>query len=169
MNEGGRGRSRLRLVRFRIVKERVESPETITPRPHHRPHGDLFSAAYGINESGQIVGVSRRYYSNELRAILYDETGAVHDLNELVVNLGDWTLREAVDINEGGQIVGYGTIGTQTLRHAFLLTPVGSPPPPLIPEPSALIIWSALATLGIGVGWCRRVGRAGQRHLVNSE
>jgi MYXO-CTERM domain-containing protein len=33
---------------------------------------------------------------------------------------------------------------------------IDEPAPPVIPEPSTLIIWSLLASLGVGLAWWRR-------------
>jgi probable HAF family extracellular repeat protein len=44
------------------------------------------------------------------------------DLNDLVSNGSGWTLTYATAINQGGQIVGYGTTPDR-LIHAYLLTP----------------------------------------------
>jgi probable HAF family extracellular repeat protein len=76
------------------------------------------SFANGINEWEQIVGRS----SNS--AFIY-ENGAMLDLNTLIDPAEGWNLQEANDINESGQIVGWGFNGFQT--RAFLLTPVPVP------------------------------------------
>jgi probable HAF family extracellular repeat protein len=43
------------------------------------------------------------------------------DLNNLIPSGSGWVLQVANGVNDGGQIVGNGTIGGQT--HGFLLTP----------------------------------------------
>jgi hypothetical protein len=47
------------------------------------------------------------------------------DLNSLVTLPAGWTLTEAWDINNAGQIVGYASFNG--LNRAFLLTPVPEP------------------------------------------
>lgn len=88
-----------------------------------------------INESGLVVGMTEGTARNPGKAYMFD----INDLNT-VVNLEDlvvgglfdngWqTLFFANDINDLGQIVGYGkTLSGQT--RAFLLTPVAAVPVP---------------------------------------
>jgi probable HAF family extracellular repeat protein len=96
--------------------------------------GRTRSQAFGINASGQVVGTVFNSGYNDQHAFLYSDSTMI-DLNALVDQLSGWTKVYARDINDSGQIVGYGLIGGET--HSFLLTP--------IPEPSAL------ALFGIGV------------------
>jgi len=72
------------------------------------------SEAYGINNSGAIVGSSGR------RAFVW-QSGKMQDLNALIPAKSDWVLEEARAINNKGQIAGNGTLHGQP--HAFLLTP----------------------------------------------
>jgi hypothetical protein len=53
-------------------------------------------------------------------AILY-ERGVVMDLNSLIDRDLGWDLQWAFDINEFGQIVGYGVLGGNV--RAFVMTP----------------------------------------------
>jgi probable HAF family extracellular repeat protein len=83
------------------------------------------SVAYGINASGVIVGSSEINVAvpPKSHAFVYDGTNQMYDLNTLVADLPtDWTLVEAHGINDGGQIVGWGTTPLGE-THAFLLTP----------------------------------------------
>lgn len=80
------------------------------------------SEAYAINNAGHVVGTSGDS-SGRPRAFLYD--GTIKDLNDLIDNALGWTLTHASDINNSGQITGYGTIGGE--EHAFLLTPIPEP------------------------------------------
>ncbi len=75
--------------------------------------------ARSINNRRTIVG-SIRSPSGVQIAFLYRD-GVMIDLNTLLPNGSDWVLNEASDINEKGQIVGYGTY--QGLQRAFLLNP----------------------------------------------
>jgi probable HAF family extracellular repeat protein len=69
---------------------------------------------HAINESGLIVGyssigyVERPWgYSHMSHAFLYDN-GMMTDLNTLIPENSSWELMYATDINDRGQIVGYG-------------------------------------------------------------
>jgi probable HAF family extracellular repeat protein len=87
--------------------------------------GIIGSQVGGVNNSGDAVGVS----GNTAR--IWPHEGGFIDLNVLLdpVTGNGWHLDAAVEINNSGQITGYGTyLGTQT---SFLLTPV--------PEPNALM------------------------------
>jgi probable HAF family extracellular repeat protein len=82
--------------------------------------GGPASGAYGINDSGQVVGFSSDV-SGLAIAFLYTG-GTMHDLNALLIEDYDGvTLRAAFDINELGDIVGVAEVNGE--GHAFLLTP----------------------------------------------
>ena len=82
-----------------------------------------------INNNGQVVGcVVGRSRGNAagliVRAFIYRE-GKMADLNSLVDPALGWTLLSANQINDLGQIAGYGFApGGGNILHAFLLTPV---------------------------------------------
>jgi hypothetical protein len=44
----------------------------------------------------------------------------MHDLNELVVDIAGWVLREASDINYNGSIVGFGTFAGQSRAYVLV-------------------------------------------------
>lgn len=100
------------------------------------------SEAFGMNNANFVVGRSDRN-SLGTRAFVWDGN-QMRDLNDLLVNGAGWTLVDARDINDSGQITGYGTFNGQT--RAFLLNPVSD-----VPEPSAwapaLAGLAAIATL----------------------
>lgn len=103
----------------------------------------IAGSATAINNSGQIVGYSSVAGPNH--AFVYLGNGPMQDLNGLIDPASEWTLSNAFDINDRGQIVGEG-ISPSGETHAFLLTPV--------PEPSSLVIF---ATGGIVLwSWRRR-------------
>lgn len=98
--------------------------------------------ARGVNNLGQVVGMSGSH------AFVWDSVDGMQDLNDLLDASGTgWQLTHPYDINDRGQIVGFGT-NPAGLSHAFVLTP--------IPEPSTLAIWSLLgAVVGFGA-WRKR-------------
>jgi probable HAF family extracellular repeat protein/T5SS/PEP-CTERM-associated repeat protein len=73
--------------------------------------GGDYSSADTINESGQVVGVSRLADNTTLRAFLWD--GSMQDLGALT-----WTHSAAYDINDNGQVVG--ALQTGQTSHAFV-------------------------------------------------
>ncbi len=101
-----------------------------------------FGYARGVNNRGQVVGVVTD------NPFVWDNVAGMQNLNDLLDESGDgWVLTHAYDINDRGQIVGFGA-NPEGLTHGFLLT--------VIPEPSTLIIWSLLGALALTVGWWRR-------------
>lgn len=86
------------------------------------------SEALGINNAGQAVGYFGDNSGGSKRAFV-TLNGVMTDLNTLIAaNIG-WTLMEAYDVNNSGQIVGWG-IAANGLQRAFLLNPVASVPLP---------------------------------------
>ena len=90
--------------------------------------GGTKNYAYSINNLNQAVG-----YSNTpggvSHACLYYEDGTIFDLNDLIPPNSGWELQFASDINDAGQIVGYGVINGNT--RGFLLTPAVNQNPTL--------------------------------------
>ena len=103
------------------------------------------SAFSAINEAGIAVGYAKNAGDIKLAAISFDGTTLV-DLNTLVdlSGTGFVTLNEANDINEFGEIVGFGTRSDGSVG-AFALTAV--------PVPGA--VWLFVSGLGM-IGWFRR-------------
>ena len=98
---------------------------------------NVLSTAWGeskaINASGQVVGA----FANGLpdnSAFLWDAALGILDLNDFVDPLLGIHLRNAIDINDLGQIIAAGrlTIGDQTYQRAYILTPTAVPIPPTI-------------------------------------
>jgi probable HAF family extracellular repeat protein len=78
--------------------------------------GETSSLALGMNNVGQIVGSSGNY-----RAFVWSPSTGMLDLNNLIPANSGWVLEFANAINDGSQIVGFGTLNGQI--EAFLLTP----------------------------------------------
>src|SRR3989338_7882596 len=78
------------------------------------------STAKAINNSGQVVGGSWTTDGN-YHAFLYSG-GVMTDLNDLLPAGSGWVLESVIDINNLGQITGYGWINGN--QHAFIMTPL---------------------------------------------
>jgi probable HAF family extracellular repeat protein len=96
--------------------------------------GGYESSGYGINAAGDVVGRSYLDGYSLQHAFLYTAATGTVDLNDLIDPQSHWELWSARDINDAGQITGYGIVDGKF--HGFVLTPV--------PEPGGC----ALATLG---------------------
>lgn len=93
----------------------VDSGGNVTTRTDLGALSGGYSYAYGINEAGDVVGMSNAC------AILW-RAGQIIDLTNQIPAGAGWTLARANAINAGGEIVGEGfQLG---FPHAFLLTPV---------------------------------------------
>ena len=79
------------------------------------------SVAWGINDSGQVVGDSSVTGNQNEHAFLYSN-GVMKDLNTLIPRNSGWELTSAYSINDAGQIVGQGVINGRDT--AFLATPI---------------------------------------------
>jgi uncharacterized membrane protein len=77
--------------------------------------------ANGINDDGDVVG---EYWNIGLAGGFVRSAGqsTLYDLQELIPTGSPWTIRSAQDINNDGQITGYGVI--DGFYHSFLLTPI---------------------------------------------
>jgi len=78
-----------------------------------------------VNELNQVVGSSESAAGN--RAVIWNESGAITDLDNMVSAAG-WVLTSATAINDYGDIVGTGTLNG--VPHGFLLTNGTIPQPP---------------------------------------
>jgi probable HAF family extracellular repeat protein len=81
--------------------------------------GGSFSEAKGIDNLGHIVG-SAAASDGKAHAFIW-ENGTMADLNSRIPADSGWALRDAIAINDAGQIVGLGFFDGKL--HAFLLTP----------------------------------------------
>ncbi|MBW8041844.1 MAG: hypothetical protein FVQ85_17850 [Planctomycetes bacterium] len=81
-----------------------------------------------INDAGQVVG-GAAYQEGEYYPFYWDAEIGMIRLDELVLSNRGWKRLElALDINNRGQIVGYG-LSEEWVNHAFVMTPV---PPKII-------------------------------------
>ena len=83
--------------------------------------GGFSSYGEGINDFGAVTGYSLLSDNSTPRAFLYTFDLGMRDLNTVLAPGSGWTLTDARDINELGQIVGIGSFGGEV--HAFLLSP----------------------------------------------
>lgn len=81
--------------------------------------GGTSSIGYAINDLGQVTGWAYTPDGYD-HAFLYSD-GQIIDLNTAIVPNSGWTLINAMDINDAGQIMGYGVLNGQT--DGYLLTP----------------------------------------------
>lgn len=107
--------------------------------------GVVNSHGNGINDLGQIVG---EFNGPGLGAFFFSSATGMLNLNARIDPATGWILQSAFDINNVGQIVGYGT--HNGLTRAFLLTPVA------VPEPSALAVVGLAAVCGLALRRIRR-------------
>ena len=107
--------------------------------------GGRSGRAFGINNSGQIVGSCETSDSGTHACFYYNVVTT--NLNEVIAPVSGWTLYEADAINDSGQIAGT-MINASGQLHAYLLTPV--------PEPSTLALLGISAVALVGYGWRRR-------------
>lgn len=101
------------------------------------PNPNYVSEGFGINNFGVVVGYAG-LSTGAGHAFIYSG-GSMTDLNTLIPADSNWILNEARGINDAGQIVGTGHVGSAI--HAYLLTPV--------PEPeTAVLMLAGLAWFG---------------------
>lgn len=113
------------------------------------PQGAESAIGLDINARGQVVGIiETRAPDGQSRAFVYTD-GRAYNLNNFLrpADAANWYLREAVGINDRGEIIGTGIVNGEA--HIFLATPV--------PEASAAALM--LCGLGVVVGAARTVRR----------
>jgi probable HAF family extracellular repeat protein len=84
------------------------------------PYGEI----YGVNAQGQMVGIM---WDSDLEdatehAFIFDMENGARDLNDLIDPASGWVLTFARDINDAGQIVGYGEFNGE--KRGFILDPI---------------------------------------------
>ncbi|MDO8960691.1 MAG: PEP-CTERM sorting domain-containing protein, partial [Methylophilus sp.] len=93
--------------------------------------GGDFSSAYGINNRGQVVGMSTEVGIFETYATLWDGDSIIN-LNDYLDNSytqDGWILREALEINDSGWIVGNAFNSNLGLTKGFVLSVSQVPEP----------------------------------------
>lgn len=98
-----------------------------------------YSNANAINREGLVVGNSITQHGPPTHHAIVWHKGVLTDLNDLIPSSSGWVLEYARDVNNVGQIAGYGTIGGQ--QHSFLYTPLLRPS--TRPTPAASILLPA--------------------------
>jgi probable HAF family extracellular repeat protein len=83
--------------------------------------GDASSAAFGMNDKGQIVGTSTDASGNS-RAVIWED-GAIYDLNTLIPPSSNLDLFYGGDINDAGVVAGQALDTTTGNSPAFVATP----------------------------------------------
>jgi len=81
------------------------------------------NVVWGMNARGEFVGEGRPS-SGLKRAFVYTDEGGLQALNDLIDASPQWFLLLASDINDAGQIVGYGFDNVTGQTRAFRLSPV---------------------------------------------
>ncbi|MFC5510884.1 hypothetical protein ACFPOU_07080 [Massilia jejuensis] len=123
--------------------------------------GGLFTQARALNEAGHVVGFST--YADHVPGIDFSSAfvyrdGLMLDLNRLTERLGNWSVLDAVGINDAGQIAALACTELGDCR-AVRLDPI-----PAIPEPQPAALWLAgIAGLGLAGVLRRRHRRPGKR------
>jgi hypothetical protein len=79
-----------------------------------------FTRALSVDSAGEIVGAAFEAQGGSTRAVLW-RAGTTSDLNTVLPAASPWTLWTANDVNDLGQIVGYGLDGD--VVRAYELTP----------------------------------------------
>jgi probable HAF family extracellular repeat protein len=84
--------------------------------------GDVWSAGLGINDAGEIVGVSINADFTVLHAFVR-QNGVLVDLNTLVAGTTSLSLETACSINSAGEIIGFASDQKTGDTHAYLAKP----------------------------------------------
>lgn len=116
------------------------------------PWFNQFSTAAAVNEQGLVVGYGARGDSWETFSFLHDlSTGQLVDLASVLLpgTAAGWTNMYLVDVNDSGQIAGWGQFEGNV--RAFLLSPAAP-----VPEPATALAM-ALGLVAVGAATRRRI------------
>lgn len=93
-----------------------------------------YNQGHGINAWGDVVGFGFPRTGSQapfVRGVIYtDQLGVLAYVDDFLLVPGSWKIMAAFDINDAGQITGWGINNQTGLRSAVILTPVSAPPPP---------------------------------------
>jgi probable HAF family extracellular repeat protein len=89
-------------------------------------NNDSYSLGLGINDQGEIVGVSANADFSIARAFIR-QNGKLVDLNSLIVGTANLDLFTACSINAKGEIIGIAIDPNTGETHAYLASPTGEP------------------------------------------
>ncbi len=109
------------------------------------PDHDGESWARRINSAGQIVGYTNPGASSRAALWEYDNGWEVHDLNDYIPADSAWTLAVAQDINDVGQICGWGYNASGDKRGFILTSPT---PGDDSPEPATWVLIACTVAVG---------------------
>jgi probable HAF family extracellular repeat protein len=126
------------------------SPETGLMRDLGTLPGDVQSVAQGINDRGQVVGVSFDEHGNP-RPFLWQK-GIMQDLNELVAGGAPLYLLFGPTINASGEIAGFGVTEAGDV-HAFVANPLRGKAEPEVERAPAAMPESLRQIMGDRRGW----------------
>jgi hypothetical protein len=126
--------------------------------PEEFPYGEI----YGINASGQMVGImwSSDQEGATEHAFIFDSRKGVRDINNLIDPALGWVLHFARDINDDGEIVGYGEFNGQ--KRGFVLG-ITTPPAPVLVSP---VKGTSLAGTAVTFSWSAAPGAYDYRLYV---
>lgn len=101
------------------------------------------AAARGLNNHGAVVGILGGRFESELSHAFFYDDGSLRDLNDLIDPEPGWTVTDAADINDAGQILATACFGSTSNCRSVRLDLV-----PAIPEPGTVaMLLGGLATL----------------------
>jgi probable HAF family extracellular repeat protein len=86
------------------------------------------NVARGVNASGQVVGVRGQSLQ---RGVIYTDEAGLRDLNALIDPSSGWVVLAANDVNDAGEIAGYGFNNVTGRSHAIVLRPTAPSSGPL--------------------------------------
>src|SRR5581483_652517 len=126
--------------------------DVLTPQPSSAYAG--WGQPQRMNHLGAIAGYRELANNSGSSAVIYDPASGWQDLNALVTP--EWNLVKATGINDAGQVVGYGTLGS-TENVAFRLDTatheiINLGHLPAYPDPSLHMIANAINSQGHVVG-----------------